>query len=131
MGFWFFMLIMILLIPAVMIIFGKYFVKKAPENINYFFGYRTTLSMKSKETWEFAHNHIGNIWYKWGLILLPFSVLVLVVVMGNDEDTIGVVGTAITIVQLLPIFASIVITEKELKKNFDEEGNRKNGKSEK
>ncbi len=130
MGFWFFMLAMVLLIPAIMILFGRYFIKKAPKNINYLFGYRTNLSMKNEKTWEFAHKHIGNIWYKWGWVLLPASVLALVFVIGKDEDTIGTLGTIITIVQLLPILASIVLTEKALKANFDEEGNR-NGKSKK
>ncbi len=128
MGFWFFMLAMVLLIPVVMMLFGKYFMKKAPENINYLFGYRTNLSMKNEETWKFSHKYIGNIWYKWGLILLPISVLVMVFVIGKDEDTIGLLGTIITIVQLIPILASIVLTEKALKDNFDEEGKRKNGK---
>ena len=41
MGFWIFMLIMDLLIPFTMIGFGKMFLKKAPDQINYVFGYRT------------------------------------------------------------------------------------------
>ena len=131
MGFWLFMLAMILLIPVIMILFGKYFIKKTPKNINYLFGYRTNLSMKNEETWKFAHKHIGNIWFKWGLILLSVSVLALLFVIGKDEDTVGILGSVITIVQLVPIVASIILTEKALKKNFDEEGNRKNGKSEK
>jgi len=131
MGFWFFMLAMVLLFPAIMIFFGRYFIKKAPKDINYLFGYRTALSMKNEETWRFSHNYIGNIWYKWGLIFLPVSVLVLVFVIGKDEDTVGSLGAIITVVQLIPILASIVLTEKALKKNFDEDGNRKYGKSEK
>ncbi len=125
MGFWFFMLSTVLFIPAIMIICGRYFAKKAPDNINYLFGYRTNLSMKNEETWKFAHKHIGNIWYKWGLVLLPVSVLALFFVMGKDEDTIGALGTIITIVQLFPILASIVVTEKALKKNFDEKGEKR------
>ena len=34
MGFWIFVLIMVLLIPSVMIGFGRYFMKKAPNEIN-------------------------------------------------------------------------------------------------
>ena len=48
MGFWIFVLIMDLLIPCVMIGFGKYFMKKAPNEINAMFGYRTSMSMKKK-----------------------------------------------------------------------------------
>lgn len=51
MGFWFFMLIMDVWIPITMIGFGKYFVRKAPKEINAVFGYRTNMSMKNSETW--------------------------------------------------------------------------------
>ena len=130
MGFWVFMLFMVLLIPLIMVLFGRYFIKRAPENINYLFGYRTNLSMKNEDTWKFAHKYIGNIWYKWGLIMLPISVLLMVFVIGKSEDTIGMLGAVISVVQILPILVTIVLTEKALKKNFDEEGNRKNGKLE-
>ena len=54
MGFWFFMLISNLLIPFTMILWGKYFMKKAPDKISGVFGYRTSMSMKNRNTWEFA-----------------------------------------------------------------------------
>lgn len=126
---WFGMVFVVILIPVIMIICGKHYTNKAPKTINHFVGYRTERSMKNNETWKFAHKNIGSIWYKWGLILLPISVLVLFFVIGKDEDTIGILGTIITIVQLLPILVSILLTEKALKDNFDKEGNRKNGKS--
>ena len=74
MGFWIFMLICVLLIPFTMIGFGRYFIKKAPKEINYAFGYRTSMSMKNKETWIFAHTYCGRLWLISGLIMLPLSV---------------------------------------------------------
>ena len=50
------MLVMNLLIPATMAGFGRAFLKKAPGKINYAFGYRTSMSMKNKDTWDYAHN---------------------------------------------------------------------------
>ena len=70
MGFWIFMLIMDLLIPFTMIGFGYLFLKRTPKNINVLFGYRTTMSMKNRDTWEFAHRYCGKLWYMWGGILL-------------------------------------------------------------
>lgn len=125
MGFWFFMLSTVLLIPAIMIICGIYFTKKAPDNINYLFGYRTNLSMKNDETWRFAHNYIGRIWHKWGWLLLLISVPLLLTVINKDKDTIGTLGSIITTAQLAPIAVSIILTEKALKKNFDKDGNKK------
>ena len=42
------MFIMDLLIPIIMILFGQAFLKKAPKEINYIFGYRTSRSMKTE-----------------------------------------------------------------------------------
>ena len=85
MGFWIFMLIMDLLIPFTMIGFGKMFLKKAPDQINYVFGYRTSMSMKNQDTWVFAHHYCGKIWYICGLILLVVSLIVLLLVIGKSS----------------------------------------------
>ena len=61
MAFWVFMLIMGLLIPLTMVGFGKLFLTRAPKNINMVFGYRTVMSMKNRDTWEFAHKMIAHL----------------------------------------------------------------------
>jgi len=119
MGFWIFMLIVDLLIPFTMIGFGRYFLKKAPKDINMVFGYRTARSMKNKETWDFAHKYCGKIWYVCGLIMLPVTVLFLLLTIGKSENCVGTVGGIICMVQLIPLIGSIVPTEIALKKNFD------------
>ncbi len=40
MGFWIYMLAMGLLFPAIMLVMGKVFMKSAPKEINYIYGYR-------------------------------------------------------------------------------------------
>ncbi len=125
MGFWIFMLVMILLIPITMIGFGKLFLKQAPGEINAVFGYRTTMSMKNKDTWEFAHNYCGKLWYRCGLFLLPLSVIPLLFVIGKNEDIVGTIGGIICMVQLVALLAPIFPTEAALKKNFDKDGNRR------
>lgn len=125
MGFWIYMFIMNLLIPFTMIGFGKYFLKKAPKEINPVFGYRTTMSMKNKDTWEFAHRYCGQIWYVCGLILLPLSIVPMLFVIGQSDDTIGTLGAVICLVQIIPLVGAVLPTEKALKKNFDKNGNRR------
>ncbi len=56
MGFWIFMVIMDLLIPATMLVIGQLWRKRLPKNINPIYGFRTARSMKSRDTWEYAHN---------------------------------------------------------------------------
>lgn len=125
MGFWFFMTGCILLIPLTMIGFGLYFQKKAPQEINILFGYRTEMSMKNKETWEFAHYTIGNIWYRTGLVLISIVIFIMVCLFQKDINTISIAGTIMMMIQLIPLIASIFLTEAALKKHFDKDGNRK------
>ena len=120
------MLCMELLIPVSMIGLGKYFTKKAPKEINMLFGYRTPMSTKNKETWEFAHNYFGKIWYICGWPLLVVSVAVMVLVIGKGDDYVGTVGGILGIFQMIPLCGAIVPTEIALKKHFDKDGKRKN-----
>ncbi len=125
MGFWIFMLLTDLLIPLTMIVFGKLFMTKAPKNINFVFGYRSTMSMKNKDTWEFAHKYCGNLWFKCGLAELPLSIVPLLFTFNRGTDLIGTVGGIICIVQLIPLIGSIFPTEAALKKTFDKNGIRR------
>ncbi len=122
MGFWIYMFFMVLTIPAIMIIFGRIFMKKAPEKINWVFGYRTRRSMMNKDTWAFAHKYIGRLWWICGLVLLPLSVIPMLLLLGKDKDMVGSVGAAITMVQMIPLVGTIFPTERALKKNFDDNG---------
>lgn len=126
MGFWIFMLAMNLLFPAIMIAFGSYFMKKAPKEINHIFGYRTNMSMKNKDTWEFAHKYMGKLWFRLGWLVIPVSVIPMLFVIDKGEDIVGTVGTVVTVIDLIVLIAPIFPTEKALKKTFDKDGNRKN-----
>jgi len=126
-GFWGFMLIMDLLVPLTMIGLGKLFLTKAPKNINATFGYRTTMSMKNRDTWDFAHKYCGKLWFWLGLVLVPLSVIPLLFVLEKEITTIAAVGTVVCFVQLVPLVGSIIPTEIALKKTFDQNGKRKRG----
>ena len=125
MGFWLLMLAFDMIIPLTMIGFGRYFIRSAPNKINYLFGYRTAMSMKNKDTWVFAHNFCGRLWYRWGIMLLPITLLVMLFVINGTQDTVGTVGGILCLVQLLPLAGAIIPTEKALKKTFDESGSRR------
>ena len=110
-GFWVFMLIMVLLIPIIMITFGKLFSKKAPKDINYTFGYRTKRSMMNMETWMFAHAYIGKLWFICGLLLFPLSAVVMTFVFGKGPDTVGIAGGILTIRKALRNQKRAVMTQ--------------------
>lgn len=125
MAFWTFTLAMDLLIPLMMIGFGRLFLTRPPRKINALFGYRTSMSMKNQDTWEFAHRYCGRLWLRWGLILLPLSVLPLFFVGGQDAAAVEMVGQVVAAVQLIPLIGSIFPTEAALKRTFDQNGVRR------
>ena len=127
MGFWIFILAMNLLFPLIMIVMGRYFMKQSPKEINYIFGYRTNMSMKNKDTWDFAHKYFGKRWFRLGWLLIPISVIPMLFVIGKVEDIIGTVGMVVMVIDLILLIAPIFPTERALKKIFDKDGNKRNG----
>ena len=118
------MLIVNLIIPLTMIGFGRHYTKSSPKKINMVFGYRTTMSMKNKETWEFAHRHCGKVWLVVGLILLPISCVAMLFALGKDENYIAIYICVVIGVQLVLLISSTIPTSVALNKTFDKNGNR-------
>lgn len=58
-------------------------------------------------------------------MLTPLSVLGMLLVLGKDENAVGIAGTVLCTIQLLPLLLSIIPTERALRKTFDKDGNRR------
>lgn len=114
-----------LMIPLVMVVIGLYYSKHSAGSINYLCGYRTSMSMKNEDTWRFANRHWGKSCLAVGLALLPCSAVPMLLVMGRDEDTVALWGGVVCCVQVVAILASIIPTERALRRMFDENGNRR------
>lgn len=125
MGTWLMMFLLNLLIPTMMLFFGFSFTKHAPKNINYIYGYRTSMSMKNQDTWQFAHNYCGKLWRNAGLTLLIITVALGLVTMKSDIAVIENVTMILVITQILVVVGSIIPVEHALKNTFDSDGNRK------
>ena len=126
MGFWLFILVCSLLIPLTMLGFGRYFQKSGgPRAINMLFGYRTPLSTKNRETWEFAHRYFGRLWYRLGAGLLPVSLAVLLAVAGRSVETLSLVSGILTGVQLFFLLLPVAFTEIALRRTFDKNGTKR------
>lgn len=125
MGIWLLMLLTDLMIPILMTVFGLIFTRSAPGQINSLYGYRTAMSMKNRDTWEFAHNYFGRLWFRLGLLLLPLSLLAMVPLYGKSTDFIGTVGCVIVCGQAVIMLLPILSTERALKRRFDDSGSRR------
>lgn len=125
MGFITGMFISNILVPVIMIISGYLMFKHPPKDINGIVGYRTTMSMKNEDTWRFAHEVCGRLWFKLGIVLLIIAALVQLKLLHIDKDTFGIISLIIELVEVAILLISIIPVEKALKATFDENGKRK------
>ena len=125
MWFWWFLFICNLIVPVIMLIAGRMMWMLGPQKINSVYGYRTRRSMKNMDTWKFAHNYCGRLWYKIGCIMLLLTVVVQISFFRSGEEVIGTVGLVLCTIQIFVLIASIFPTEAALKKTFHEDGTRR------
>ena len=125
MGFWIFMVCGIVMIPFMMILFGYIFKNNPPKDINSIYGYRTSMAMKNMDSWKFAHRYFGKLWFVIGIIILPVSIIPMFFFIKQSTDVVGIAGTIIEFIQIVVLLIPIYSTEKALKKEFDENGNRR------
>lgn len=125
MWFWWFMFFCDLLIPVLMILAGRMMWKHCPKEINSLLGYRTTRSMKNMDTWKFAHEYCGHLWWKIGWFMLVPSILVQLPFISSTEEKIGIASGIICTIQCIILMIAIFPTENALKKTFKEDGTRR------
>ena len=92
MWFWIIMFLCNLLIPVIMIVVGYMMYKHPPKKINAVYGYRTSRSMKNDETWKFAHNYCGRLWFKLGFILIIPTIIAMIPFIHSTENVVGIVS---------------------------------------
>ncbi len=120
-----FFLIMALLIPGTMAGIGLLWRNRPPKTINWAYGYRTSWSMKNKETWDYAHKFIARLWVYMGVALTVISFIILLIFWNSSIDMQGIIVIMLTVVQVVCMFLSIIPVEIALRRNFDKYGKRK------
>ena len=119
---YFALMIAIFLLPVVMVICGMSYTKRGPKRISKVQGYRTKMSMKNRETWDFAHKHLGDLWFKLGTPLLAVTSVMSLIVFRQNDDKIMFWCCVFIVIQLVLMVLPVYFTEKALKENFDENG---------
>lgn len=108
------MLIILGLTGIIYLIAGLIQLKYPPKKINSLYGYRTKLSMKSKEAWDFAQKYSANKFAQVGLAMLTIGIVSIFLPSDTGEFQAWIS------VLLVILFSGIIIylTEKKLKENF-------------
>ena len=122
MAFGYLMLFSVLITPVIMLGFGLVFLKDPPKSINAAYGDRTKRSMRSQDTWDFAHHYFGKLWLVCGLVSIPFSLVPILLVVGESKRVISITGLIVLGIQVIVLLATFIPTERALKKHFDEFG---------
>lgn len=101
-----------MIIPFTMIIAAFYYNKKAKQNISFISGFRTPLSLSSKENWQIAHNIASTVLKKMGIILIFYTILIKLIapfsaewlsLLNNGIHLIALISTTIYINHRLSI----------------------------
>lgn len=108
-----------------MIVVGRMSWKHCPKNINSLIEYRTTRLMKSMDTWKFAHEYCGKLWWKLGWLIMILTALMYIPLYQSNDNMIGIAGVVLITIQCTVLIISIYPTEKALKEHFNDDGTRK------
>ncbi len=117
-----------LFVPLTIIGLGQKFTKDPPKTIDPMCGYRTVMSMKNQDTWEFAQRYYGRICWEIGWVFLVLTVLVQPLILRCPVESMEFCFWQIGFVTLelaAAVIAMYVRVERVLKQIFDENGMRR------
>ena len=109
-----------LLIGPLMLLISLIFYYFPPKEINDLYGHRTSRSMKNKDTWNYA-NKKSTIMMLWVSLLTCFIQCFTIVLAYKLDQSILIA----TIFLCIGLIVGSYIIEQDLKKKFDNEGNRR------
>ena len=114
-----------IVVPVIILIIGILFSKFKVKDINALMGYRTPMSTKNQDTWDFANSYFPKVWIVMSLGMLVITLLCWIILIKQSIMVAEKAATAITLIQTAFLLLSIIPCEIALKKNFDNDGNRK------
>ena len=129
-GLWMVMLVCNLILPLVFIGMGQKLTKDPPKTIDPMYGYRTIMSMKNQDTWEFAQAQYARTCRKIGWALLPVTALFLFLMwmlrvpVESMDYCFWQVGFVL-LEAVAVVIANYVPVERALRRNFDKRGVRR------
>lgn len=125
MGTWIIIVITYILIPALMTSAGWMIWKHPPKTSNAIYGYRTRMSSLNQNTWRFSQEYAGRLWVRWGIRMMPVSILLLMFIAVSGEKAAATAGSVLCMIQIVIMLSSIAVVERMLNKIFDKHGNLK------
>lgn len=110
----------VMLTPVAMAAVGLAWRIHPPKNRNQMLSYRTVLSMKNEDTWQFAHHQVGKLWVRLGVLLAIVSAVLMV----WFKDSFMSFALWLVVGQMVLLCVSVFLVDTLMKAVFDEDGNR-------
>ena len=117
----------ILILPLLIIAFGKMLLNNPPNQSKNAYGYRTRRSSLSQESWDYAQKYSGHYLCSIGKITLIVSTIIAIVAVVilsliNVEESSLILQLLVYIpvgIQIIALLSVVPYTEKELKRKFE------------
>ncbi|WP_271407211.1 SdpI family protein [Tenacibaculum soleae] len=104
----------VLSINGVLFLFSIIFYFFPPKKINTIYGYRTNKTIKNDTIWQFANAFFIKQFLKYAAISLVAAIILAAISKIITWQPMAIM--------LLSLAVSVIKTEQEISKNFDEEG---------
>jgi ACR3 family arsenite efflux pump ArsB len=104
-------------IPVPLGLFALAWRKNPPADIG-IYGYRTKLSMRSKESWDYAHKLCAKLFPRYNLILLIASEIVLFIGYAISKDHVMIIAICLLVIQTVLVFLMCIQIDRALKEKF-------------
>ena len=118
MGIWILFMILNLILPSIMLTYGYLSLKHPVENINKRTGYRSKRANASQEAWDLAQSVFSKLWVRFGWVFLVFSIVLMLLVLGQKQNVVALFGIIICLVECIAIFIPTIVVEKLLQSKF-------------
>lgn len=113
-----FSFICVLLTPAAMFLVGVLWRTHPPKFGAGGLAYRTALTTRSQDTWDFAHLQISKLWIRLGILLSVVSAVLMVILRASYQSfVLWIIGG-----EMVFLCISAFLVDTALKNGFDEKG---------
>ena len=102
-------------VPLLCTFFGVLFAYFPPRKINFFFGFRTKLSMKNKTLWNYAQSCCSTVFLLAAIIALGLTEIFFIVSVFIGLEAMIYIGTGIMVLQILAVVAPALYVGRKLK----------------
>ena len=121
----FWMVVLTLVGPLLMLALGLMYYYKPPKEANYSWGFRTYVTMGSVEVWQYTQKLAGKWWMFLGGAMAAISLVLGVILCFFNAEVVVVFAAIIVTVEVLLVIGSWIAINLIVLKSFDKDGNRR------